>query len=224
MGTKTLISLAGAALLFGCGGAPEKPAGQAPSTMPTRPPKAPEVKPDAVKAAAPDMTPKVATAEISPKSGSEVTGTAMFTQTGDEVTVVVQIAGASPGEHGVHVHEKGDCSAPDGKSAGGHFNPTSVDHGAPGATPSHAGDFGNITIGENGTGKLELTTKRITLGEGETSVTGRAIIFHAKKDDFGQPTGNAGPRHGCGVITAQWRAAAATAPRRPTAPPRSPTG
>jgi len=205
MSLKTLLSLSCVAVLLGCGGAPKVPA-EAPSSLPT---KAPALKPDVTKAPvatpalAPKLAPALATAKIEAKSGSEVTGLATFTKTGDAIAVVVTIAGASPGEHGLHVHEKGDCSSADGKSAGGHFNPKGVDHGAPGASPSHAGDFGNITIGPDGTGKLELTTKAITLEKGETSVIGRGIIFHAKKDDFGQPTGNAGSRLGCGVITAK---------------------
>ena len=142
-----------------------------------------------------------ASATIEARSGSTLSGTAVFEETSDGVRVVVELSGLTPGDHGVHVHEVGDCSAEDASSAGGHFNPTGVDHGAPGSQPHHAGDFGNITIGEDGTGTLELTSKDITLGEGANSIRGRAIVIHGGADDLtSQPSGAAGPRIGCGVI------------------------
>jgi Cu-Zn family superoxide dismutase len=106
-----------------------------------------------------------------------------------------------PGEHGAHVHEKGDCSAADGASAGGHFNPHSKDHGLPGAEKRHLGDLGNINIGKDGKGSLDITAPGANLKPNDpASFVGRAIIVHSKKDDGGQPTGNAGGRIGCGVI------------------------
>jgi Cu-Zn family superoxide dismutase len=100
----------------------------------------------------------------------------------------------------VHLHESGDCSAPDFKSAGDHFNPDAVAHGAPGSAVHHPGDFGNLTADAKGYGKLELTSKVLTLTPGKYCVIGKAVIVHDKPDDFGQPTGNAGGRVGCGVV------------------------
>lgn len=105
---------------------------------------------------------------------------------------------------GFHVHEKGDCSAPDGSSAGGHFNPTKHDHGAPAATDSHVGDLGNLTTDANGNAKISVVKKGAALGQSPDSYVGKAVIVHSQADDLkSQPSGNAGGRIGCGVITAQ---------------------
>ncbi len=143
-----------------------------------------------------------AKATIESRSGSNVTGWATFTDrsTGG-VAVVVHIENAPPGMHGLHVHEKGDCSAPDASSAGGHFNPGGMQHAGPTDTHRHAGDLGNITIESNGTGHLELVTDLLTVRPGPNSVVGKAVVFHEKADDLKtQPTGNAGGRLGCGVV------------------------
>ena len=143
-----------------------------------------------------------AIAIIGPASGSIVTGTATFTQSGDQITVLIDIQNATPGLHGVHIHENGDCSAPDGTSAGGHWNPTNVAHGKWGVGEFHLGDLGNITVGDDGTGSFELTTDLWEIGTGsDIDVVGKGIIVHADADDFiSQPSGNAGARIGCGVI------------------------
>ncbi len=143
-----------------------------------------------------------ASATIEPRSGSTVTGTATFTELPDgAVKVVVNIENAPPGTHGLHIHEKGDCSAPDGTSAGGHFNPTSMPHAGPMAKEHHAGDLGNIQIGADGKGHLEIESSMLTVKPGPNSVVGRSVIFHEKADDLTtQPTGNAGGRLACGVI------------------------
>jgi Cu-Zn family superoxide dismutase len=143
-----------------------------------------------------------ARATIEPKSGSNVRGWATFTErsTGG-VAVVVHIENAPPGVHGLHLHEKGDCSAPDASSAGGHFNPGGMPHAGPSDTMRHAGDFGNITIEANGTGHLELVSDLLTVRPGPNSVVGKAVVFHEKVDDLKtQPSGNAGARLGCGVV------------------------
>ena len=143
-----------------------------------------------------------AKATIEPRSGSNVRGWATFTErsTGG-VAVVVHIENAPPGIHGLHVHEKGDCSAPDASSAGGHFNPGGDPHAGPTDMHRHAGDLGNITIEANGTGHLELVTDLLTVRPGPNSVVGRAVVFHEKADDLKtQPTGGAGGRLGCGVV------------------------
>jgi Cu-Zn family superoxide dismutase len=143
-----------------------------------------------------------AKATIEPRSGSNVSGWATFTErsTGG-VAVVVHIENAPPGTHGLHVHEKGDCSAADASSAGGHFNPGGNPHAGPTDMHRHAGDLGNITIEANGTGHLELVTDLLAVKPGPNSVVGKAVIFHEKADDMQtQPTGNAGGRLGCGVV------------------------
>ena len=143
-----------------------------------------------------------ATAMIEARSGSTLTGTATFTQSaGGGVHIVVDVNNAPEGVHAVHLHEKGDCSAPDATSAGGHFNPGHMPHGSPDAPNHHAGDFGNMTVGSDGHGHLELDSAVLTLAPGEMSVVGHAIVVHAKADDMTtQPTGNAGGRIGCGVV------------------------
>lgn len=145
---------------------------------------------------------KQANAIISSSNDSGVTGTAVFTQNGDQITFTVEIQGASPGLHAVHIHEYGDCSAPDGTSAGGHWNPTDVAHGKWGVGEFHLGDIGNITVGEDGTGRFTLTTDLWEIGTGsDVDVVGQSMIIHADADDFvSQPSGAAGPRIGCGVI------------------------
>jgi len=155
-------------------------------------------------AAAPPPAGSTAAATIEARSGSTVTGTATFTQHGDVVHVIVEVSNAPQGVHAVHLHEKGDCSAPDAASAGGHFNPTGMAHGSPDAPAHHAGDFGNMTVGEDGHGKLELDSTMLTVAPGDRSVVGRAIVVHAKADDMTtQPSGNAGERIGCGVVSAK---------------------
>jgi len=143
-----------------------------------------------------------AKATIQPKSGSTVTGTARFTDVdGRGVKIVVDVENAPPGVHGLHVHEKGDCSAPDAMSAGAHFNPAGNPHAGPKDKARHNGDFGNIEVGQNGKGHLEIADDLLTAAPGPNSVVGRAIVFHAQPDDLkSQPAGNSGPRLGCGVI------------------------
>ena len=143
-----------------------------------------------------------ARATIEPRSGSNVRWWAAFTDrsTGG-VRIAVHIDNAPPGVHGLHVHERGDCSAPDASSAGAHFNPGGMPHASPSDTQRHAGDLGNITIEANGTGHLELVSDLLTVRPGPNSVVGKAVIFHEKADDMRtQPTGDAGGRLGCGVV------------------------
>ena len=145
-----------------------------------------------------------AIAEIVPTtaSGSNVTGEAVFTQDGDDIMLTVDIEKASPGLHAVHIHATGDCSAPDGTSAGGHWNPTDEAHGRWGGDSFHLGDLGNIPVGADGTGYIERTTDLWDMGTGsDRDIVGKAIIVHAGEDDFtSQPAGAAGARIGCGVI------------------------
>ncbi len=141
-----------------------------------------------------------AIAVLSPTANSKVMGTVTFTQTSDGVKVVADLAGLTPGKHGFHIHEFGDCSSPDGTSAGGHFNPGKHQHGAPDASDRHAGDLGNIEADASGKARLELTDKTMKLS-GPDSIVGHAVIIHEKTDDLKtQPTGDAGGRLACGVI------------------------
>jgi Cu-Zn family superoxide dismutase len=132
-------------------------------------------------------------------SGSKVTGTVTFTKTGDMVQVVADITGLTPGKHGFHIHEFGDCSAADASSAGTHFNPAKKPHGAPDAAERHAGDLGNLEADSSGKAHLELKDSMLKLS-GENSILGRGLIVHEKVDDWSQPVGNAGGRVACGVI------------------------
>lgn len=142
-----------------------------------------------------------ATAHVQPTAGSEAFGTAIFIN-GPAVDLQIDIEDAPPGIHAIHIHETGDCSAEDGSSAGGHWNPEGHDHGQWGAEPFHLGDIGNLTVGEDGKGTLMLSTDKWSMGTGkDNDIMGKAIILHASEDDFeSQPTGNAGGRIGCGVI------------------------
>ena len=143
-----------------------------------------------------------AMATIISESGTKVQGRALFTQLpAGGVKTEVWIENATPGTHGLHIHEKGDCSAPDATSAGGHFNPAGHPHAAPADQARHNGDLGNIEVGADGKGHLEITSDLLTVSPGPDSVIGKSVIFHEKADDLKtQPTGNAGARYGCGVI------------------------
>jgi len=149
--------------------------------------------------------PSVAVATLAPTEGNEVSGTVTFTQQGTGVSVQIDLAGLPPETtHGFHVHETGDCSAPDGTSAGGHYNPGGHDHSLPEGGPRHAGDMGNVVA--DAAGEVHDTRTFDTLSvdaEDPPPVAGRAVIVHADEDDGGQPTGNAGARVACGVIELQ---------------------
>jgi superoxide dismutase, Cu-Zn family len=163
----------------------------------------PPATPAAEGAPAPTDSASSKTIEVAfqPKSGSQLSGKATLTETSEGVKVALALEGLPPGEHGAHVHEKGDCSAPDGASAGGHFNPASNPHALPTGTPRHLGDLGNISISPDGKGTLEIVAAGANLKDGDpNSFVGRAIIVHEKQDDGGQPTGNAGGRIGCAEI------------------------
>ncbi len=140
---------------------------------------------------------------LMPTKGNSVTGEVIFTAVNDGVRVVANIQGLTPGDHGFHVHEFGDCSAPDASSAGAHFNPTNKHHGSPESEDRHVGDLGNITADENGKGHYDRVDKIIKLN-GQNNIVGRSVIVHANADDFvTQPAGNAGAKVACGVIIAE---------------------
>lgn len=133
--------------------------------------------------------------------GSDVSGAVTFFEANEQVKVVARVENVSPGVHGFHIHETGDCSADDFTSAGGHFAPDGNPHGAPTDEKHHAGDLGNITVGEDGVGNLEITSEVLTVSPGPHSVVGKAVILHEGEDDLeSQPTGDAGARIACGVV------------------------
>jgi superoxide dismutase, Cu-Zn family len=142
-----------------------------------------------------------AAAQLEPKSGSQVTGTITFTKVGDEIQVVADIQNLKPGKHGFHIHEKGDCSAPDAASAGAHFNPTQKHHGGPMTGEHHSGDLGNLEA--DASGKAHLDWKGKLSLSGTDSIIGKSIVVHEKEDDLKtDPSGNSGARIACGAINA----------------------
>ncbi len=153
-----------------------------------------------IAASASAAEPSKAIAVLHPTEGSKVEGTVTFTKSGDETKVVADLTGLTPGKHGFHIHEFGECSSPDGKSAGGHFNPTNQPHAGHDVAARHEGDLGNIEADSAGKAHLELTDKNLAMS-GENSIIGRGLIVHEKADDLKtQPTGDAGGRLACGVI------------------------
>jgi len=142
----------------------------------------------------------VAMAVLSPASGSSVHGTVYFIRENNKIRVEASVSGLTPGGHGFHIHEKGDCAAPDASSAGGHFNPTGMHHGGPDQNNRHVGDFGNIEADASGNAKYSRTFADLMI-EGNASIIDKAVIVHAKADDLKtQPSGDAGSRVACGVI------------------------
>jgi len=142
-------------------------------------------------------------AQLSSTKGNSTSGLVTFTQAGPKVLVSAEIRGLKPNaEHGFHIHEKGDCSSGDGMSTGGHFNPTTQSHGAHGIGSHHAGDLPSLIADANGVAKLKFETTSITIDSGVTNIIGRGLIVHRDPDDYKtQPTGNAGPRLACAVIS-----------------------
>jgi Cu-Zn family superoxide dismutase len=135
-----------------------------------------------------------------PTQGSSVTGMVTFTKAANGIQIDADINGLAPGKHGFHVHQYGDCSAADGTSAGGHFNPDNKKHGAPTDMERHVGDLGNITADSTGHAHLSMVDNVISFS-GPHSIIGRGIIVHVGEDDLtSQPTGNAGARAACGTI------------------------
>ena len=147
---------------------------------------------------------KKITVSLEPKSGSEVEGEVVFREENGTVTMTAIISGLAEGEHAIHLHEKADCSADDGSSAGGHWNPTGQPHGKWGASEGyHKGDIGNFTVDANGRGSVNFSTDEWCIGCGDKNkdITGTSVIIHDGVDDFtSQPSGNAGNRVACAEI------------------------
>lgn len=193
-------------MLAGCGGA-QTPADTADGTQATESAAASGASQPASEAESAALSPSVAGEEeglqipIEPKSGGALVGTATFQERADGVRVIVRVASAEPGFHGVHIHETGDCSARDASSAGGHYDPDGNPHGLP-PLERHLGDLGNIGVmGPDGIGLLEIFVPEATLKPGApNSLHDRAIVIHESLDRGVQPSGGAGARVGCGEI------------------------
>lgn len=145
-----------------------------------------------------------AVAILRPTEGNTVAGTVHFTVMGGQIHVSARVTGLEPNtSHGFHLHEYGDCSAANGKSAGGHYNPEGHAHALPKSAMRHAGDLGNLNANAKGEARYEGMIDTISIAGMRNPIIGRAVIVHAKPDDGGQPTGNAGSRVACGVIGIQ---------------------
>jgi Cu-Zn family superoxide dismutase len=138
---------------------------------------------------------------LKPTAGNNVKGTIRFLEVPPNVHIIADVTGLTPGQHGFHVHEKGDCSAPDASSAGGHFNPEHKMHGGPEAAEHHMGDLGNLVAGANGRAHYDQTVSYLELAVDPNTIDGKAVIVHAGPDDLhSQPAGNSGARVACGII------------------------
>ena len=138
---------------------------------------------------------------VTPTEGNSCRGLVRFYQTGEFLKVVADLEGLAPNQdHGFHVHEFGDCTAPDGSSAGEHYNPEGYNHGLPDELYRHAGDLGNVTADGDGKAHYEKTVSNISVAGVRNPIIGRGLIIHAQPDDGQNPAGNAGARVGCGVI------------------------
>lgn len=152
--------------------------------------------------APPDM-PARASAELKATQGNGVSGTLTLTPEQDGVHVTGTIRGLVPNTlHGFHVHEKGDCSAPDAGSAGAHYNPGGQPHGNPQAAARHLGDMPNIQADAKGVAKVDLVVSGVTLRTGQADdIVGKSVVVHEDADDYKtQPAGNSGSRVACAVI------------------------
>jgi Cu-Zn family superoxide dismutase len=142
-------------------------------------------------------------ARLQPTANNRASGTVWFGQQGDHVVVRGRVGGLKPNqEHGFHVHERGDCSAADAMSAGGHFNPTGKPHGAAhGTNEHHLGDLPSLKADAAGNAIASFRLPGVLLGSGANDFMGKALIVHADPDDLRtQPTGNSGARIACAVI------------------------
>lgn len=147
--------------------------------------------------------PKTLTLTLEAKSGTNTSGTITFTESNGEVKMDAAISGLTPGEHAIHIHEKSDCSAADGTSAGGHWNPTFKEHGKWGSESYHRGDIGNFTADKDGKGTITFSTAEWCIGcdDDSKNIIGKSIIVHQGADDFKtQPTGDAGGRVACTAL------------------------
>jgi Cu-Zn family superoxide dismutase len=150
------------------------------------------------------VAPKKVKIALNPKSDSNVSGNVVFKEVDGVVSMTALISGLTPGQHAIHIHASSDCTAADGSSAGGHWNPTAQPHGKWGdAAGYHKGDIGNFTADENGNGTISFTTDQWCIGCGDETkdILGKSVIVHAGVDDLtSQPSGAAGARVSCAGI------------------------
>ena len=199
--TLLVAALALPLMLAACGPAPEAP--PPPPPAPEAPPPPPAAPPAPPVPEAPGTVESGATAVLAPTEGNAANGTLTLTVEADGVRISGTLEGVpSGGTHGFHIHETGDCSAPDASSAGPHFNPTEAPHGHPGQGEHHAGDMPNLVADEEGRIKVDVLVPGVSLGgDAGHDVIGRAVVLHASADDYAsQPAGDSGPRIACGVI------------------------
>ena len=200
---KTMTTVLAAALALGLAGCAAEPEPEVPTPAPAAAPEALEPAADdgAAGGIALAVQARVVLAEV---QGSGVSGELVFDPDGNALRLHGEVRGLAPGSvHGFHLHETGDCSAPDATSAGGHFNPDQMQHGDRRTDgPHHAGDMPNLTAGEDGVGQVDVRLDGLQIdGDASHDVVGRAVIVHAQADDYAtQPTGNAGARIACGVV------------------------
>ena len=143
-----------------------------------------------------------ASASLDSRSGSQAKGEVNFVWQGNDVLINGKFSGLKPNsEQGFHVHEKGDCSAPDATSAGGHFNPETKSHGMPGSAAHHSGDMPNIKSDANGNAVYSAKVSGLAVDTGKNGIIGKSVVIHRDPDDYkSQPAGNSGPRIACGLI------------------------
>jgi Cu-Zn family superoxide dismutase len=146
--------------------------------------------------------PREGVARVEPTQGNTAHGLVTFTERRDKVIVTAEIEGLPPNSvHAIHVHERGNCSAPDASTAGSHFNPQSRPHGEAPELERHAGDMPNLRSDEFGRVRYRAELNLISVAPGPLSVLDRSVVIHAQPDDYqSQPSGNAGDRVACGVI------------------------
>jgi Cu-Zn family superoxide dismutase len=143
-------------------------------------------------------------AALQARSGSQVSGHVQFTRAGDRLRIEAHVSGLTPGEHGFHVHESGDCSAPDASSAKGHFNPGGKGHGHHHGSERHAGDLPNLVADASGHASYKAEVALLALDSSSQGIVGRSVVVHADPDDYkSQPAGNSGKRVACGTIAAR---------------------
>lgn len=180
---KLLTLLAASVLVWGCHSAPKRE--------------------ENVKAVAEKPVTQGTVAMFGSSSNPKIKGDLAFSQTSTGVRLSGKIVGLKPrGVHGLHIHEIGDCSAPDFSTAGAHLNPEGAAHGAPGLHTSHAGDLGNVKADKKGVVSIDMEIPTLSISTPPNNVVGRSLVLHARSDDLrSQPAGESGPRIGCGVIT-----------------------
>ena len=154
-----------------------------------------------------DIKDRISTLAVNPLITGDIFATVnLFTKEKDGIKIELEVQNVSPGLHGIHIHEMGDCSADDASSAGGHFNPAHLSHGGPNPKAHHMGDLGNIKIDANGRGTLIVTIPKENFNSDFLDwsiIVGKSIILHADPDDLRtNPSGNSGARIACGVIKA----------------------